>query len=92
MIFVKTFLQHLSYMSDVSFKRVLFYYAEWQETYRELQCDTRIDSTTEYTVTKKTKNIIEFREELLRAENYSSDLHCPKLVIINDLMNRHRAK
>jgi len=38
-IFVKTFLRYLSTMSDVRFERVLFYYAEWQEAYRQLQYD-----------------------------------------------------
>jgi len=28
-------------MSDVRFERVLFYYTEWQEAYRQLQYDTR---------------------------------------------------
>lgn len=85
---MKTFLQHLSLMSDVSFERVLFYYAEWQEAYRQLQCDTRNDRATEYDgVTRmKKKNIIEFHEGLPRVEDYSNDPHCPKLVIIDDLM------
>jgi len=38
-IFVKTFLRYLSYMSDTRFERVLFYYAKWQDAYRQLQYD-----------------------------------------------------
>ncbi|KAL6418762.1 hypothetical protein ACFW04_011800 [Cataglyphis niger] len=38
-IFVKTFLHHLSIMSDVQFERILFYYAEWQDAYQRLQCN-----------------------------------------------------
>jgi len=41
-IFVKAFLRHLSLVSDVRFERVLFYYAEWQEAYCQLQYDTRV--------------------------------------------------
>ena len=89
-IFVKTFLRHLSLMSDVRFERILFYYAEWQEAYRRLQYDTRVKEQPwgcNNIKTAKKKNIIEFREELLRnPEDYSNDPLSPKLVIIDDLM------
>jgi len=39
---LKAFLRHLSLVSDVRFERVLFYYAEWQEAYCQLQYDTRV--------------------------------------------------
>jgi hypothetical protein len=83
-------------MSDVSFERVLFYYAEWQEAYRQLQYDASVSeakvSAREYdvraatTTTTTKKNIIEFREGLPRPEDYSNDPLTPKLVIIDDLM------
>ena len=74
-IFVKTFLKYLPEMADVSFERILFYYAEWQEAYRQLRFDSG-----------QKKYIVEFREGLPRAEDYSLDPHRPKLVIIDDLM------
>jgi Cdc6-like AAA superfamily ATPase len=95
-IFVKTFLRHLSDMSDVRFERILFYYAEWQDAYQCLQCDTsknKEEVTNDIhrngygnTLLKSKKNIIEFREGLPRPEDYSSDPLSPKLVIIDDLM------
>ena len=52
-------------MSDVRLQRVLFYYAEWQEAYCQLQYDTREkefeDQSWECSNTKTKKNIIEFR-------------------------------
>lgn len=33
--FVKKFLKHLSCMADVDFPRILFYYSEWQDGYKE---------------------------------------------------------
>jgi len=59
-------------MSDVRFERVLFYYA-WQDAYHQLQYDTYVkkkeekgEKVTQYCVgvSKKKKNIIEFREGL----------------------------
>jgi len=88
-------------MSDARFERVLFYYAEWQDAYRQLQYDACVVKEKEETgveegekVTqdcagvskKKKRNIIEFREGLPRPEDYSSDPLSPKLVIIDDLM------
>ena len=92
-IFVKAFLRNLSLMSDVRFERILFYYAEWQKTYRQLQYDIRIKELEEQhwecSNTKTTKkNIIEFCERLPRPENYSNDPLSPKLVIIDDLMRK----
>lgn len=81
-VFVKNFLRHLSLMSDVRFARVLFYYAEWQEAYRQLQYYAQEEESGETKATSK----IEFREGLPRPEDYSNDPHCPKLVIIDDLM------
>lgn len=83
-IFVKTFLRNLTRMADVRFERVLFYYAEWQEAYRQLQYDSRVKEEEKRGETKK--NIIEFREGLPRPEDYSNDPLTPKLVIIDDLM------
>jgi len=80
-------------MSDARFARVLFYYAEWQDAYRQLQYDACVVKEKEGErgaregeggVSKK--NIIEFREGLPRPEDYSSDPLSPKLVIIDDLM------
>lgn len=92
-IFVKTFLRHLSRMSNVRFERILFYYAEWQDAYQRLHCDTgereEEKSESKYsdnTLVKSRKNIIEFREGLPRPEDYSNDPLSPKLVIIDDLM------
>lgn len=58
-------------MGDTRFARVLFYYGEWQEAYRQLQ---------------RFVEKIEFREGLPRAEDYSGDPLSAKLVIIDDLM------
>lgn len=79
-------------MSDVRFARVLFYYAEWQDAYRQLQYDTEEKegkkggggggAVRRDSVARK----IEFRERLPRPEDYSNDPLCPKLVIIDDLM------
>lgn len=80
-IFVKTFLRHLSTMTDARFDRILFYYAEWQEAYRQLQQElTRSEGKTKRGCT------IEFREGLPRPEDYSNDPLAAKLVIIDDLM------
>jgi len=89
-------------MSDACFERILFYYAEWQDAYRQLQYDACVVKEKEETedeggggekvtqdcagVSKKKKNIIEFREGLPRPEDYSTDPLSPKLVIIDDLM------
>jgi len=83
MIFVKTFFRYLSFISNARFERVLFYYAEWQNAYRQLQYDACVKEKEEkdggggekitqdcVEVTKK-KNIIEFREELPRPEDYT---------------------
>ena len=66
-------------MSDVRFERVLFYYAEWQDAYRELQFDdahVAEEAWTERAVQRvkatKKKNVIEFHEGLPRAEDYSN--------------------
>ncbi|KAL6417089.1 hypothetical protein ACFW04_012981 [Cataglyphis niger] len=75
-IFVKTFLQYLSVMSDIRIERILFYYAEWQDTYQRLQYDASVAKEeeeeeeerarkTDYVnnaLMKSKKNIIEFRE------------------------------
>lgn len=80
-IFVKTFLRDLCRMSDVRFERILFYYAEWQDAYRQLQYKKEERSG------KITAPLaIEFREGLPRSEDYSCDPLTPKLVIIDDLM------
>lgn len=82
-------------MSDVRFERILFYYAEWQDAYQRLQCDTSENeeekndvrkSGYDNTLLKIKKNIIEFREGLPRPEDYSNDPLSAKLVIIDDLM------
>ena len=70
--------------------RVLFYYAEWQEAYRQLQYDTRVKEFEEQrwrcsNIKTMKKNIIEFREGLSRPEDYLNDFLSSKLVII-DLM------
>ncbi|XP_018370144.1 PREDICTED: uncharacterized protein LOC108765796 [Trachymyrmex cornetzi] len=69
----------------------LFYYAEWQEAYRQLQYDDREKEIEEQNwrrinVKATKKNVIEFREGLPRSEDYSNDPLSPKLVIIDDLM------
>ncbi|XP_071579098.1 uncharacterized protein [Temnothorax nylanderi] len=79
-IFVKTFLRHLSRMSDARFERILFYYAEWQDAYRQLHYNDGERGGA------GRKNEIEFREGLPRPEDYSGDPLSPKLVIIDDLM------
>lgn len=33
--FVKKFLKYLNHMADVEFERILFYYSEWQDGYRD---------------------------------------------------------
>ncbi|KAL6417056.1 hypothetical protein ACFW04_013029 [Cataglyphis niger] len=97
-IFVKTFLQYLSVMSNVRFERILFYYAEWQDAYQRLQYDAseakeekeeeraRNSDYVNNALVKSKKNIIEFREGLPRPEDYSNDPLSPKLIIIDDLM------
>jgi hypothetical protein len=64
-------------MADVRFERILFYYAEWQDAYQQLQCETGV---------KSDGAAIEFHEGLPRPEDYSNDPLCPKLVIIDDFM------
>ena len=77
--------------------RELFYYAEWQNAYQRLQCDTSENKEEKENAVLKNgngknallktkKNKIEFREGLPRSEDYSSDPLSPKLVIIDDLM------
>lgn len=75
-------------MADVSFERVLFYYAEWQDAYRQLQFGftSKEEKEKKNIGRKMEKNIIEFREGLPRPEDYSHDPLVPKLVIIDDLM------
>ena len=76
-------------MSDVRFEKVLFYYVEWQEVYRQLQYDIRekLEEQSWRDNTKATKkNIIEFRDGLPRPKDYLNDPLSPKLVIIDDLM------
>jgi len=56
------------------FERVLFYYAEWQEAYRQLQYDTCVKEFEEQrwersNIKTMKKNIIEFREGLPRPED-----------------------
>ena len=36
-VFVKNFLKYLDDVSDTKFDRILFYYSEWQPTYREFE-------------------------------------------------------
>lgn len=60
-------------MSNVSFDRVLFYYSEWQDSYRQ----------EKYLRNGKE---IEFREGLPNPEDYSTDPSTRKLIIIDDLM------
>jgi len=69
------------------FERVLFYYVEWQEAYRQLQYDKRVKKFKEQrwgcSNTKTTKkNIIEFCEGLSCSED-SNDPLSLKLVIID---------
>ena len=87
-VFVKTFLKYLPEMADISFERVLFYYAEWQDAYRQLQFGftSKEEKEKKNIGRKMEKNIIEFREGLPRPEDYSHDPLVPKLVIIDDLM------
>ena len=75
-------------MADVSFEKVLFYYAEWQDAYRQLQFGftSKEEKEKKNIGRKMEKNIIEFREGLPRPEDYSHDPLVPKLVIIDDLM------
>ena len=73
-------------MSDVRFERVLFYYAEWQAAYRELQFDdARVTEKTwaegaaqGVKSMKKKKSVIEFHEGLPRTEDYSNDPFFPR--------------
>jgi len=95
-IFVKPFLRYLS--SDVHFERVLFYYAEWQDAYRQLEYDVCIkekeEREEEEEVTELRRNVKEEKEEYnqisrgiilyTRSENYLSDPLFPKLIIIID--------
>lgn len=60
-------------MCDVRFNRILFYYAEWQESYRN---DFKTGDNT----------IIEFREGLPQPADYSGDNEKKKLLILDDLM------
>ena len=85
-VFVKTFLQYLPEMAAVSFQRVLFYYAEWQDAYRQLQYAFAKKEEKSNAEGKTKKNAIEFREGLPRSDDYSHDPLTPKLVIIDDLM------
>ena len=60
-------------MADVSFDRILFYYAEWQDGYKS---ENYVNDGIQ----------IEFREGLPKSEDFSNDPQLKKLVIIDDLM------
>lgn len=60
-------------MADVTFDRIIFYYAEWQEGYKSEKL-------------LKNGKTIEFREGLPKPEDYSNDPQLKKLLIIDDMM------
>lgn len=70
-VFIRNFLENLHGLSDTVFNRVILYYSEWQNAYKELRVDNAI---------------IEFREGLPRFDDFR-DITRPKLVILDDLMH-----
>ena len=70
-VFIRNFLENLHSLSDTVFNRVILYYSEWQNAYKELRVDNAI---------------IEFREGLPRFDDFR-DVTRPKLVILDDLMH-----
>ena len=72
--FVKRFLANLPAICSVRFDRILFYYAEWTETYRsDLKAGGGAPS-------------IEFKEGLPQSSDNSEDNGRKKLIILDDLM------
>ena len=71
-LFVKRFLDYLPEACDACFDRVLFYYVEWQDTYRR---DFKPNGAS-----------IEFREGLPQLADYSSNNEKRNLLILVDLM------
>jgi len=88
MIFIKSFLQHLPLMSDIGFKRVLFYYGVTRS--RQLQYDSRVKADKKQSWGRDSckatikKNIIKFHKSL--SGRLLNDSFSPKLIIISDLM------
>ena len=72
-VFVRSFLENLKVMSDTPFERVILYYAEWQNAYKELCVDGD-------------NKVVEFREGLPSFDDFR-DISRPKLVILDDLMH-----
>ena len=72
-VFVKRFLTHLPDMCNTRFDRILFYYGEWQETYR-----------TDYRSGGGQR--IEFWEGVPQPNNYSRDSDKKKMIVLDDLM------
>lgn len=75
-VFVRRFLKHLEAVSDVAFDRILFYYGD------TLDPDTLQLHKSQSPGSPK----IEFRDGLPNPEDYSTDNHKKKLIIIDDLM------
>lgn len=73
-VWVERFLAHLPQMCAVKFDRILFYYAEWQDSYRT---DLRVGGS---------QLQLEFHEGLPQPSDYSKDNEKKKLVILDDLM------
>lgn len=71
-VFIRNFLKHIDVMSDTVFERVILYYAEWQNAYKELRVAGAV---------------AEFREGLPQFEDFGANDTRPKLVILDDLMN-----
>lgn len=79
-VFVKRFLYNLEGVCDVIFDKILFYYAEYQDSYR-----TEFLTTTS-TFRTRTSDAIHFIEGLPNVEDYSQDDKEKKLIIIDDFM------
>lgn len=74
-VFVKRFLNNLSHVCNVRFDRILFYYGEWQNSYRD-----------EFRVDGGSRSILEFKEGLPQPSDYSLDNEKRKLIVLDDLM------
>lgn len=70
-VFIQKFLHNLPFLTDTVFERIVIYYTEWQNAYKQLRC----------------KDIaVEFREGLPQSDDFR-DARRPKLVILDDLMH-----
>lgn len=83
-VFVAKFLQNLPVMSNETFERIIFYYGEWQDSYRKNFGRVRVNNDKLYPRYVTT----EFHNGLPDPKHYSSDNFTPKLIVLDDLMRQ----